>query len=84
MYPKITVVTPSFNQGEFIERTILSVISQDYPNLEYFVCDGGSKDMTIEIIKKYQDKIDWWCSEKDNGQTAAINKGMKQIGRAHV
>lgn len=77
-YPKITVVTPSYNQGEFIERTIVSIINQNYPNLEYFVIDGGSTDNTVEIIKKYQDKIDYWVSEKDRGQTDAINKGMRR------
>ncbi|MBQ7540160.1 MAG: glycosyltransferase [Bacteroidaceae bacterium] len=75
-FPKITVVTPSYNQAKFLERTILSIINQDYPNLEYIVCDGGSTDGSVEIIKRYADKIDWWCSERDNGQTDAINKGM--------
>lgn len=74
--PKITVVTPSYNQGQFIERTILSIINQNYPNLEYIICDGGSTDNTIDILKKYNDKIDYWVSEKDKGQTDAINKGM--------
>lgn len=77
-YPKITVVTPSFNQGEFLERTILSIINQDYPNLEYIVCDGGSTDQSVSIIKKYEKYITWWCSEKDKGQTDAINKGFKR------
>lgn len=77
-YPKITIVTPSYNQGEFLEDTIISIITQGYPNLEYFVCDGGSTDNSVEIIKKYEDKIAWWCSERDNGQTDAINKGMKK------
>lgn len=75
---KITIVTPSYNQGEFIERTILSVINQDYQNYEYIICDGGSSDGTVDIIKKYEDKITYWCSEKDKGQTDAINKGMRR------
>lgn len=75
-YPKITIVTPSFNQGAFIEQTILSIVNQGYPNLEYFVCDGGSTDETVEILRKYDHQITWWCSEKDKGQTDAINKGM--------
>ncbi|WP_321518136.1 glycosyltransferase family 2 protein [uncultured Bacteroides sp.] len=77
-YPKITVVTPSYNQGQFIERTIISILSQNYPNLEYFIIDGGSKDSTVEIIKKYSEKISYWVSERDNGQTDAINKGMQR------
>lgn len=76
--PRITIITPSFNQGEFIERTILSILNQDYPNLEYIICDGGSSDKTIDIIKKYEQNITWWCSEKDRGQTHAINKGMRR------
>lgn len=76
-YPKISIVTPSFNQGHFIEETILSVINQDYPNIEYILIDGGSTDNTIEIIKKYSDRIAYWVSEKDNGQSEAINKGFK-------
>ena len=76
--PKITIVTPSYNQGKYIERTIQSVISQDYSNSEFIICDGGSNDDTVEIIKKYADNIAWWCSEKDEGQADAINKGMKK------
>lgn len=74
--PKITIVTPSFNQGAFIEKTIKSVLDQNYSNLEYIIIDGGSTDETVEIIKKYEDKINCWISEKDNGQSNAINKGF--------
>jgi glycosyltransferase involved in cell wall biosynthesis len=77
-YPKISIITPSYNQGQFIERTILSIVNQKYQNLEYFVIDGGSTDNTLEIIKKYQNKIKYWISEKDKGQTDAINKGMQR------
>ncbi len=74
--PKISIVTPSFNQGQFIEETILSVIGQGYPNLEYIIIDGGSSDNTVDIIKKYENHIDYWVSEPDNGQAQAINKGF--------
>ncbi|MDB5110283.1 MAG: glycosyl transferase [Mucilaginibacter sp.] len=77
MPPKITIITPSYNQGQFIEETILSVIGQDYPNLEYIIIDGGSTDDTVDIIKKYEKHITYWVSEKDTGQSNAINKGLK-------
>jgi glycosyltransferase involved in cell wall biosynthesis len=76
--PKITVITPSFNQGQFIEATIRSVLLQGYPNLEYFVVDGGSTDNSIEVIRKYEKWISYWISEPDKGQAHAINKGFEK------
>lgn len=76
-FPKISIVTPSFNQVQFIETTIESVLSQNYPNLEYIIIDGGSTDGSVEIIKKYQDRLHYWCSEPDAGQYDAINKGFQ-------
>jgi len=76
-YPKISIITPSFNQGKCIKETIESVLSQNYPHLEYFVIDGGSTDETVKILKSYGNKIKW-LSKKDKGQTNAINKGLKK------
>ncbi len=77
MLPKISIITPSYNQGQYIEETICSILDQGYPNLEYIVMDGGSKDNTVEIIKKYEQHISYWVSEKDKGQSDALNKGYK-------
>jgi glycosyltransferase involved in cell wall biosynthesis len=77
-FPKISIIVPSYNQGPFLEKTLTSVISQKYPNLELFVIDGGSKDDSVEIIRKYESDITWWTSEKDKGQSDAINKGFQK------
>lgn len=76
--PKISIITPSYNQGKFLEQTILSVINQNYPNLEYIIMDGGSSDDSVEIIKKHLNKITYWESKRDNGQADAINKGLSK------
>ncbi|MBP2134575.1 glycosyltransferase involved in cell wall biosynthesis [Methanomicrobium sp. W14] len=76
-WPKISVITPSFNQDSFLEETVRSVLLQNYPNLEYIILDGGSSDSSVEIIKKYDDFIDYWVSKPDKGQADAIYKGIK-------
>jgi len=77
--PKLSIITPSLNQGPFIERAITSVLDQGYENLEYVIVDGGSDDETVDVIRRYEDRIDWWVSEPDEGQTDAINKGLERV-----
>ncbi len=76
-WPRINIVTPSYNQGRFIEGTIRSVLLQGYPNLEYIVIDGGSADGTTDVLRKYEPWLTYWVSEPDRGQSHAVNKGFK-------
>ena len=82
--PKLTIITPSYNQAEFLERTILSVLNQNYPNLEYIIIDGGSTDASVDVIKKYEKYLTYWISEKDRGQVHAINKALERATGEYI
>lgn len=83
-WPKVTVVMPSYNQEQFLEQAVRSVLLQGYPNLEFFIYDGGSTDGSVEIIRKYAPFVDYWVSERDNGQSDAINRGFQRAAGKYI
>ena len=82
--PTISIITPSYNQSQFLDKTIRSVLSQDYPEIEYMVVDGGSTDGSPEIIRSFEKQLAWWVSEKDNGQADAVNKGFSKASGKYI